>query len=151
MAIIKAIFTSVLLLFVSTLALAETILQDLKGEKIAFSSLQGKWVFLNYWASWCEPCLEEIPELNRFYSQHKNDNVALFAVNFDAPPLEEQKQLVKQFNIRYPALKFDPAEQLNLGAIEGVPVTFVFNPEGKLVGRLFGGQSIVDLNAVLKG
>lgn len=125
---------------------AETVLQDLQGEKILFSSLAGKWVFINYWASWCQPCLEEIPELNRFYEQNKANNFAMFAVNFDALPVMEQKMLIKKLDIRYPMLKQDPAKSLHLGQIEGVPVTFVFNPKGELVDRLYGGQTARSLN-----
>ncbi|KTC64791.1 thiol-disulfide oxidoreductase ResA [Legionella adelaidensis] len=147
----KLVLTLFLVACFPLIALADPILQELNGQEIPFSSLKGKWVFINYWASWCQPCLEEIPELNRFYKQHKNNkNVAIFAVNFDAPPIEEQKSLIEEFGIRYPALQKDPADELRLGLISGVPVTFVFNPEGKLMGRLFGGQTSNDLNAVLK-
>ena len=52
-------------------AQSETVLHNLQGEDIAFSSLKGKWVFINYWASWCQPCIDEIAELNRFYEKNK--------------------------------------------------------------------------------
>jgi thiol-disulfide isomerase/thioredoxin len=116
-------------------------LHEMNGNTISFSALQGKWVFINYWASWCEPCMAEIPELNRFYEDNKNSNVALFAVNYDGLPIAMQKKLIKQAGIQYPSLKQDPANALELGDIRGVPVTFVFNPEGELTKTLYGGQS----------
>ena len=130
---------------------AETILQDIGGQKISFADLKGKWVFINYWASWCQPCMDEIPELNRFYEQHKNRDVALFSVNFDSPPVGADKSLIQALNIRYPVLKDDPADALHLGDIRGVPVTFVFNPEGVLSDTLYGGQTVWSLNRVLRG
>ncbi len=111
---------------------ADAILQDTSGNKTSFAQLKGKWVFINYWAEWCESCLNEIPELNRFYKKHKK-SAALFAVNYDAPPLKEQLILMQDLHIKYPNLIQDPSESLGIGDIRGVPVTFVFNPEGVLV------------------
>ena len=136
-------------LFISLSANAIGQLQDLSGREISFADLKGKWVFINYWASWCETCLAEIPELNRFYEENKNKNIAVFAVNFDALPVHKIQGLIKKYNIRYPSLKNDPREFLNLGDISGVPVTFVFNPEGQLSDALYGGQSAENLKAVL--
>lgn len=144
MSILKAFTTGLAALFFATFVHAEVVLQNLNGQNTAFSSLQGKWVFINYWASWCEPCLAEITELNRFYQQNKHD-VAMFAVNYDMVSAQEQKKLVKQFNIQYPALRQDPAKNLKLGHIKAVPVTFVFNPQGKLTKTLYGEQTVKSL------
>jgi len=136
-------------LFFTLSANANNSLQDLSGREISFADLKGKWVFINYWASWCETCLLEIPELNRFYEENKNKNIEVFAVNFDALPVNKIKRLIKKYDIRYPSLKNDPREFLNLGDITGVPVTFVFNPEGQLTDALYGGQSAENLKHAL--
>ena len=150
MLIIKPrVIASIYLLFASHV-FAEGMLHEMSGHQISFSDLQGKWVFINYWASWCRPCLDEIPELNRFYEEYKNKNVALFAVNYDALPLSKQKQLIKKFDIQYPSLKQDPASALELGEIRGVPVTFVFNPQGQLSNALYGGQSVNTLKQIIQ-
>ncbi|MFC3908352.1 TlpA family protein disulfide reductase [Legionella dresdenensis] len=132
------------LFFILPLAHAGIILTTLEGKQINFSALKGKWVLINYWASWCHPCIDEIAELNRFYQTHK-DNVALFAVNFDALPLAEQKDLARKYELTYPALAEDPGSALNLGDIRGVPVTFVFDPEGNYRETLYGGQTEASL------
>lgn len=138
----------IFLLFTSS-AQAEVMLKELQGQNIPFSALKGKWVLINYWAGWCKTCVEEIPEFNRFYQQHKKEAVALFAVNFDSLPVIQQKSLIKQLHIDYPNLLNDPASELNLGDIVGVPVTFVFNPQGVLIKTLYGGQSVKSLNQVI--
>lgn len=121
---------------------AQPVLKTIQGQAIPFSSLKGQWVFINYWASWCQPCLEEIPELNQFYQAHKKDKqVQLFAVNYDGLPVAAQKQLINQLGISYPSLSNNPARFLKLGDITGVPVTFVFNPKGELSQTLYGPQS----------
>lgn len=136
-------------LLLTSHAKADIVLQDIQGQEIPFSSLNGKWVFINYWASWCQPCVDEIPELNRFYEENKTGNVAIFGVNYDALPIQQQKMLVKQFDIRYPNLKKDPSNLLHLGNINGVPVTFVFNPQGELSQTLYGSQTVQSLSEVM--
>lgn len=137
-----------LFLFLFFMPLQAVTLQDVNGHKIPFSALQGKWVLINYWASWCEPCLAEIPELNRFYEENKHKNVVLFAVNYEGLSPATQKKLIREVGIRYPSLN-DPAEVLQLGDIRGVPVTFIFNPEGQLARALYGGQSARGLKRFL--
>lgn len=146
---IKRVLSTVLLIAAASNSQAEVLLQDLHGQNTSLSSLKGKWVVINYWASWCKTCVAEIPEFNRFYHNHKNDPVALFAVNYDALPANEQKDLVKKLHINYPNLLNNPARELSLGDITGVPVTFIFNPEGKLVESLYGGQTARGLDKVI--
>ena len=146
---IKYLFSSLILITSASISFADILFKDINGQSTSFSSLKGKWVFINYWAGWCQTCLEEIPELNRFYHLHKEDPVVLFAVNFDSPPLFEQKNLTRKYRINYPSLLEDPARDLHLGDITGVPVTFIFNPKGKLVKTLYGGQTVETLNLVL--
>lgn len=132
-----------------TVTHADVILKGLDGQKTPFASLQGKWVMINYWAGWCQTCLDEIPEFNRFYKKNYT-NVALYAVNYDALPAAKQKNLIRRFNILYPSLH-DPNNELNLGDITGVPVTFIFNPQGQLVKTLYGGQSAQALEQAIAG
>ncbi|MFI4918313.1 MAG: TlpA disulfide reductase family protein [Legionellales bacterium] len=128
---------------------AEVLLHDTHGQSTAFSTLKGQWVFINYWAGWCRTCVDEIPEFNRFYLSHKKDPVAVYAVNYDALPLVEQEILIKKLNISYPSLMQNPANELHLGDIIGVPVTFIFNPKGTLVKTLYGGQTAETLNQAM--
>jgi thiol-disulfide isomerase/thioredoxin len=128
---------------------AQPALHLLKGTTIPFSKLHGKWVFINYWASWCDSCLSEIPELNQFYDAHKKGNVALYTVNYDGLPVELQQKLVNKYDIHYPALTQDPAEQLRLGDIRALPVTFVFNPHGRLTQTLYGAQTAKKLSRLV--
>ena len=140
--------TCISLLFAANVS-AETMLHNMNGEILSFAALKGKWVLINYWASWCQSCIDEIPALNRFYEKNKHKNVALFAVNYDAIPLEMQQKLIKQLDIRYPALKKDPASALKLGDIRGVPATFIFNPKGELSRTLYGSQTVSSLKRAL--
>jgi thiol-disulfide isomerase/thioredoxin len=143
-----AILFSVVLISAPSYAEDELQLEDINGSSFNFSSLKGKWVFINYWASWCGPCLDEIAEFNQLYDS-KPDNIAVFAVNFDSVPLFEQKIMAKKFSIHYPSLQQRSTSQLPLGNISVVPVTFVFNPAGKLATTLYGGQTIQSLKEAI--
>lgn len=138
------------LLIITNSYSSNAILKDIRGQSIPFDSLKGKWVLINYWASWCQPCLDEISELNRFYKKNK-DRVALFAVNFDSLPIAQQIALIRRHHISYPSLRSSPARDLKLGDIRGVPATFVFNPQGQYKETLYGEQSQRSLNKATTG
>lgn len=146
---LKFFLIAVLFLLSPTLVSATSILQTVDGEEVNLSSLKGKWVFINYWASWCQPCVDEISELNHFYEHNKNHQVAVFAINYDSMPLSKQKRLIKRFGIHYPSLKHSAAKALHLGNISVVPVTFVLNPMGELSTTLYGGQTAASLKAAM--
>jgi len=120
------------------------------GKSFDFSSYRGKWVLINYWASWCSPCKKEIPELNAFYKAHKDGNVVLLGVNYDGLGQEILPKVISEAHIAYPNLLRDPAPALKLGKIPGIPVTFVFTPEGILKQKLFGEQTVASLERVIK-
>lgn len=134
------LFLSIILCSTITYTASDVTFYTLENDKISWSSLKGKWVFIHYWASWCHICLEEIPTLNKFYKQNK-DKVALFAVNYDGISLEEQRALAKQLNIQFPSLGEDPGFALGLEDMPGLPATFVFNPNQELADALYGAQS----------
>ena len=133
----------------STTLQAEILLQDLQGNNIALSSLKGKWVFINYWAGWCQPCLDEIPILNQFYNENKMKNVAMFAVNYDALPAARQEQMIKKLKIQYPSLNHNTSTLLHLGDISVVPITVVLNPNGEFSTTLYGGQTLENLQEII--
>jgi thiol-disulfide isomerase/thioredoxin len=146
---LNLIFIALTCLFLTSYGYSSpVILRDVAGHKIPFDSLKGKWVIINYWASWCPSCVDEIGELNRFY-HNKKDKVILFAVNYDMLPIAIQRELIKKYKISYPSLQYDPSFQLRLGQIRGLPATFIFNPQGKLSKTLYGGQTSFSLNRAL--
>jgi thiol-disulfide isomerase/thioredoxin len=145
---LKIVVIAFLYFFFLPVMAAEPFLTDIDGMKIPFSQLKGKWVLLNYWASWCQPCLDEITELNTFYRHHKK-SIALYAINFDNIPIDSQLDLIKQLGIRYPSLSEDPRPQLGLEHVRGVPATFVFDPEGHLSTVLYGAQTQTTLSQAI--
>ncbi|MBS0359285.1 MAG: TlpA family protein disulfide reductase [Proteobacteria bacterium] len=121
--------------------------KDLSGNTYQKNDFKGKWLIINYWASWCKSCYGEIAELNRVHQ--KNKNIILLGVNFDLVPINEQKVIAEKMKVEFPVLQQDPAVELNLGEIPQLPVTFIFSPDGKLYKRLVGPQTEKELEKIV--
>jgi thiol-disulfide isomerase/thioredoxin len=113
-----------------------------------FQEHRGKWIIVNYWASWCKPCHVEIPELNEFYQ--KNKQVVLLGVSYDNySSANELKHIIKKMNIQFPVLPTDPIADLGVTPPSALPATYVINPDGKIVATLYGMQTKEGLEEVV--
>lgn len=112
------------------------------GNNLPLDELQGQWVVINYWAIWCKPCAEEIPELN---AVDELPGVTVLGVNFDGASGAELAQQLQQLGIRFPTLDADPAAQLGLARPSVLPTTLVLDPSGKLRETLVGPQTLQSL------
>jgi thiol-disulfide isomerase/thioredoxin len=122
--------------------------ETLSGDSGRFSDLHGRWLFVNYWAEWCKPCLKELPALKAFNEQYAKQ-AAVLTVNFDGPDRDQLSAQVKKLSVEVPVLLSDPAAQLGIDRPQGLPTTFVFDPQGKFVTKLEGEQTIETLAAVI--
>lgn len=113
-----------------------------------FPDLNGRWLLINYWAEWCKPCLEEMPELNAFNREFAATAV-VYAVNFDGTRGEQLQEQVARLGIDIPILEEDPAAALGYPRPQALPTTLVFSPEGKLQIVLQGQQTKAALAAAI--
>lgn len=119
---------------------------DLKGGAAppeTLEDLRGQWVVINYWAQWCKPCIEEIPQLNTLDQEYAE--VTVLGVNYDGATGEELEQQRKQLGVAFASLQEDPAEQLGKTRPVVLPTTFIVNPDGDLVETLIGPQTLESL------
>lgn len=123
------------------------ILVDLNGKPVNLQDYHGKWVVINYWASWCKHCLKELPALNKFYETHREKAIVL-GVNYDHLPSEQLKTLVQRLNIKFPVLAVDPAQELGFGSIDAIPIIYLITPTGKILQPIIGEQAIPSLQAI---
>ncbi len=114
------------------------------GERGRFADARGKWLLINYWAEWCKPCLEELPELARFQQEHREE-VLLLTVNYDGVQGDALQQQITKTGIRLPVLISDPAPLLGFPRPSALPTTLVFDPQGVLRQTLQGPQTSATL------
>jgi thiol-disulfide isomerase/thioredoxin len=112
---------------------------DTDGNSYRYSDMEGKWQVINYWATWCAPCIREIPELIRL--DENNENVFVFGVNFEAPEGEEIARQIEKMGITFPVYLKDPYFRLGIQMPEVLPTTVLIDPEGKVAGVLVGPQT----------
>ena len=122
---------------------------DTHSNTINESQLRGKWIVINYWADWCGSCTEEMPELNRFYKDNKDQNIVLYGVDYDHATTDRLKQLINKHHIQYPILIEDPAVIFKLDVAGIVPTTFIINPKGEVVKTIQGPTSAKALSNLL--
>jgi thiol-disulfide isomerase/thioredoxin len=104
------------------------------------------WRILNYWAEWCSPCRDEIPELNAL---SKETSVTVFGVNYDGVEGEALDALIKDFDIRFGSLSQEAASRLGATRPQVLPTTLILNPQDELVGTLVGPQTAESLRNFL--
>ncbi len=118
------------------------------GNAALLESLRGQWVVINYWAKWCKPCIEEIPELNALDREH--DDITVLGVNYDGATGEDLATQLRELRVAFPTLEQDPAELLGQPRPSVLPTTFIINPEGALVQALIGPQTLESLLAAIR-
>ena len=119
--------------------------QDSKEKIIKLSDYQGNLVMLNFWATWCAPCKEEMPSLDALMLNPKLDNLKIFPINVGRENIEKSKKFFKDLDIKNLNIYFD--NEITLAkdfSLRGVPTTILFNKEGKEFARIIGSINFND-------
>lgn len=132
---------AMLMLMLSPAHAVEYTLPDLNGKMQSLNQYRGKWLIVNYWASWCQSCLKELPELNALYEKYKSQGVEVIGINFEQLDAEVLQQFVQQSNIGFPVLRSSPVKETPLGPVPALPTTYIVNPEGVAVAGQVGALS----------
>lgn len=112
---------------------------DTRGNGYRYADYQGKTMVINYWATWCAPCIKEIPELIALDESH--EDIVVFGVNFDAPPPEEAAAQIERMKITFPVYAEDPYPELGFDQPQVLPTTIIIGPDGEIRSTLVGPQT----------
>ena len=129
---------------------ASMTLADLQGTEHSLADYRGKWIIVNYCATWCPPCLEEIPELAQFHNEHSERDAVVWGVNREKVLLAELKIFAEKQQISYPLFQVSPDSASPLGPIQGVPTTYLVSPKGEVVARHLGLVTVKKLEEFIQ-
>lgn len=116
---------------------ADFTLTDSTGKIHKLSQYKGKWVLVNFWATWCPPCLAEIPDLNELHEDKKN-NMAVFGIALQYANPKQVIDFAEGLMVSYPIVLGNPKIASQIGPVDGLPTTYLYNPQGKLVAHQLG-------------
>jgi thiol-disulfide isomerase/thioredoxin len=106
-------------------------LTDTAGKPQRLSDYKGRWVVLNFWATWCVPCVQEIPEISAFQRDHRD--VVVIGVAVDAEDAAKVRAFAKKVGHDYPLVLSTDAVEKQLGEPRALPTTRIYDPSGKVV------------------
>lgn len=134
------------LLLISLLsACGQSEFTDAEGNDFDWQDYKGQWLVVNYWAEWCKPCREEIPELNQL---HQEAGQSVLGVNFDRPELPELQRQIDALSVKFPVLQIERQQRLKDLTPQVLPTTYIFDQQGQLVKKLIGPQTRHSIEAV---
>ncbi|MEW6119756.1 MAG: TlpA disulfide reductase family protein [Pseudomonadota bacterium] len=110
---------------------------DTTGKTHSLAGYKGKWVLVNYWATWCPPCLEEIPDLIALHDNKKN-NLVVIGVALDYRNAKQVTDFSESLMVSYPVVLGSSKVVNQIGPVQGLPTTYLYNPEGKMVAQQVG-------------
>tara|TARA_E500000331_G_scaffold95738_1_gene92284 strand:+ start:251 stop:790 length:540 start_codon:yes stop_codon:yes gene_type:complete len=121
------------------------IFEDFSGKEIFLKDYKGKLVIINFWATWCAPCKEEMPSLDRLYKNENFNNLEILTINVEEPNTLKTKKFFTNLNIQNLSIFFDKKLNfVNSFKLRGIPTTILINKKGEEFARIIGSIDFED-------
>ena len=118
------------------------ILKDIEGKAVSLSQFKGKPVLLNFWATWCGPCKEELPSMQRLHEAAlSNGDIQIVAVSIDRDNLKKVLQYAENLNLSFPILLDPDRIARKPYFVRGLPTSYLIDADGKLQGFISGARN----------
>lgn len=116
-------------------------LPELTGQQLSLSTYRGKVVLLDFWATWCDPCREEIPHFMELQSKYRDRGFQIVGVSMDDGP-EPVRDFYQRFKMNYPVVMGDAKIGELYGGVLGLPIAFLIGRDGRIYGKHIGATDI---------
>ena len=118
---------------------------DAKNQKLNLDNYKGNLIILNFWATWCAPCKEEMPSLDILLNNSKLNNLKIFPINVGKDSIKKSELFFKELNIKNLKIYFDsPSTLAKKFSLRGIPTSIIFNKEGNEFARIIGSINFED-------
>jgi len=144
------IATSIVLVVVTKAGAVNYELLDVDGKIQSLDQYKGKWLVVNYWATWCGTCMKELPELISFYENNKDKNISVVGINYENIDKNRLKEFLADKIIPYQVLSSEPIKTTPLGPVPALPTTYIIDPQGEVVAGSIGIVTRQDLENYIK-
>jgi peroxiredoxin len=125
-------------------------LTDLSGHEIGTAAFRGKVVVVDFWATWCPPCLEEIPGYGALQKKYAADGLVVVGLSVDQSGPETVRKFVAKEGVRYPVAMADDATIAAFGSFEAIPTTFLIDRDGNIRHRKTGAMASADYEKLVR-
>lgn len=125
-------------------------LPDLNGKILSLEDFRGKVLIINFWATWCPPCEEEIPKLNQLHKRYKNEGLVVIGIALDKDSLNLVEPFIRKKRVGYPILVGNEQLLRSLKDFSGVPTTLIVDQKGNIQKKFDGSFDKDDLEKSLK-
>ena len=123
-------------------------MQDVEGKPFDLAAHRGQWVVVNFWATWCAPCIKEMPELSELDARH--DDVQVVGLAYEEIEVQAMRDFLKTRPVVYPIVLLDvynpPAD---FATPRGLPMTYLLNPQGEVAKQFLGPVTAQEIEAVI--
>jgi len=146
---IRTCFAIAVLIAASNVMAGEFTLEDMHGNSHRLTDYRGKWLLVNFWATWCPPCLSEIPELISLYKAHRGKDLQVIGIAMDSGSRQKVADFIRAHGINYPVVMGERRIVAQIGEIEALPTSYLYNPKGELVSYQAGEVTRASVEAYI--
>jgi peroxiredoxin len=129
---------------------ADFTLEDTQGNILRLADYRGKWVLVNFWATWCHPCLDEIPDLIRLHNEHHDKDLLVIGIAMQSGTRKKVADFVQAHGISYSVVISDRKVTAQLGEVQILPASYLYNPLGELVSFQTGEVTRASVEGFIK-